>query len=102
MRRTAASVSLILGFGVSACAASALSAPAPAPRAAAARPEGFKILERRCFKCHSGTQALSGLDLRTFASAARGGKHGPAIVPHDPEKSRLIRMVTGRIKPQMP
>ena len=102
MARTSGFVSLTVGFVLAASAASALSAAGPAPRAAAAIPEGFRILERRCFKCHSGAQALSGLDLRTLVSAAKGGKHGPALVPHQSEKSRLIRMVTGRVKPQMP
>ena len=38
---------------------------------------------------------LSDLDLRTRKLALKGGKHGAALVPGSPEKSRLYRMVTG-------
>jgi hypothetical protein len=60
------------------------------------------VLSARCLKCHGAALQLSGLDLRSREAALRGGTHGPALVPADPEKSALYRMITGQLKPVMP
>ena len=60
------------------------------------------VLATHCFKCHGGTAPLSKLDLTTSAAARRGGTHGPAVAPGRPQDSRLLRMVEGTLKPQMP
>ena len=60
------------------------------------------ILESSCLKCHGAKLQLSKLDLRTREGALRGGSHGPALVPGDPEASRLFRMASGAEKPAMP
>jgi len=63
---------------------------------------GYLVLARQCFKCHGDGTAQSGLDLRTHASLTAGGKHGSALVAGKPEASRLLRVLTGAVKPQMP
>jgi hypothetical protein len=45
---------------------------------------------------------MSGLDLRDRKSALGGGKRGPAIVPGDPERSRLYLQAAGLAEPRMP
>ncbi len=52
------------------------------------------IFQQSCLKCHSGATAMAGLDLTEGA--------GKAIIPGDPAKSRLFRLVAGIEKPMMP
>jgi hypothetical protein len=54
------------------------------------------LLAEKCLACHGGKpdDIKSGFDLRTRESALRGGESGePAIVPGDPEASRLYKAV---------
>ena len=53
------------------------------------------LLVKRCFACHStkGKSIEGGLRLDSRPSWQRGGDSGPAIVPGQPEKSRLMRAV---------
>ncbi len=53
------------------------------------------LLLGRCGECHTGEKAGGGLSLETGEAWARGGDSGPAIVPGDPEASRLIQAVRG-------
>jgi mono/diheme cytochrome c family protein len=52
------------------------------------------IFTERCSKCH-GSAAMAGLNLTTYATALKGGKDGPVIVPGDPENSLLIQKQSG-------
>ncbi|HEX4795748.1 MAG TPA: PSD1 and planctomycete cytochrome C domain-containing protein [Humisphaera sp.] len=54
------------------------------------------ILTDRCYKCHSVEQAKArgGLTLDTRDGWQKGGENGPAIVPGDPENSRLIKAIS--------
>src|SRR5207237_6084 len=54
------------------------------------------ILTDRCYKCHSVEQAKSrgGLTLDTRDCWQKGGENGPALVPGDPENSRLIKAIS--------
>src|SRR5256885_9548850 len=75
----------------------------PFERAAAAEPtkqqvESFEkkirpLLAERCFACHSrqAKEVRGKLMLDSRAGMLEGGSSGPAIVPGDPEQSRLIR-----------
>src|SRR5215217_7901945 len=60
------------------------------------------ILESSCWKCHGSAIQLSKLDLRSREAALAGGAHGPAIVPGNPDGSKLYRMIAGLDKPIMP
>ncbi len=60
------------------------------------------IFEASCWKCHGTAVQLSKLDLRTREGALRGGQHGAAITPGNPQASKLFRMISGAEKPAMP
>ncbi|WP_263408095.1 c-type cytochrome domain-containing protein [Terriglobus tenax] len=51
------------------------------------------ILQARCYRCHAGLNRESGLRVDSRAYMLKGGKHGTALVPGDPEKSLLIQLV---------
>ncbi|HTU21485.1 MAG TPA: PSD1 and planctomycete cytochrome C domain-containing protein [Gemmataceae bacterium] len=79
---------------------------AAAPRTAAAETITFErhvrpILKVYCLDCHGGGEKVKGrLDLRLRRFAVRGGKHGPALVPGDAVKSRLLeRIKAGEMPP---
>ena len=61
----------------------------------------YNLLQKNCIACH-GAAKTSGLDLRTPASALAGGDHGRAIVPFEPEESRLLKLVSHEATPAMP
>lgn len=53
----------------------------------------------RCTTCH-GPQIQQGkLDLRTRTAMLKGGKSGPALVPGDPDSSRLIQRIENNACP---
>jgi len=51
------------------------------------------ILQTRCYRCHAGLNRESGLRVDSRAYMLKGGKHGTALVPGDPEKSLMIKLV---------
>jgi hypothetical protein len=51
------------------------------------------ILANACLKCHGGMKSRGNLRLDSRAALLRGGEHGPAVVPGDPDKSLLIQAV---------
>jgi mono/diheme cytochrome c family protein/cytochrome c553 len=51
------------------------------------------LLEKNCWACHTQT-ALGGLRLDSGEAVLKGGKSGPAVVPHKPAESLLIQAVT--------
>ena len=53
------------------------------------------VLADNCYKCHSqqAQKIKAGLLLDTREGVLKGGNSGPAIVPGDPDKSRLITAV---------
>ena len=58
------------------------------------------ILKANCFQCHGEEVELEGgLDLRLRRLMVVGGKSGPAIVPGQAEKSRLLERLR---KKEMP
>jgi hypothetical protein len=62
------------------------------------------ILAANCYNCHSAsTKALSGLRVDDRNGLLTGGKRGPAIVPGDAQKSRLILAIKHELpKASMP
>jgi cytochrome b subunit of formate dehydrogenase len=70
-------------------------APTPTPGAgiASASWQGTfdGLFRNRCSTCHGRTK-VSGLTLATFQDALKGGDHGPAIVPGDPDASVLVQV----------
>ncbi|MBL8897095.1 MAG: PSD1 domain-containing protein [Planctomycetes bacterium] len=61
------------------------------------------LLAERCLECHSASEAKGGLSLDSADGVRRGGASGPAIVPGEPERSRLVQAVRYRdLDLQMP
>ncbi len=51
------------------------------------------ILQKRCAKCHTGTQKKGGLSLNTRQTVLAGGDGGPVVVPKKSAESPLIERV---------
>jgi hypothetical protein len=89
-------------------AVAALPAPAQAQDAVSA--EFFEkkvrpVLVEHCYKCHSADakKLKGGLRLDSRDGLLRGGDTGPAIVPGNPEKSRLVEAINYKnVDLQMP
>lgn len=60
------------------------------------------ILQQRCLGCHGEKTQLSKLDLRSRASALRGGVRGAALTPGKSATSLLIQYISGDRTPMMP
>ena len=76
------------------------------PHGGAAAPVSFRrevqpLLRANCVACHKPSKDKGGLDMTSHAALLRGGKHGNTVVPGQPDKSRLIRDVSGP-SPVMP
>jgi hypothetical protein len=52
------------------------------------------ILAQKCFACHGSLKQESGLRLDAASAIRKGGDSGPAIVPGEAAKSRLIERVS--------
>lgn len=57
------------------------------------------IMLLRCTACHGTQLKQGGVDLRTPASMRHGGKNGPALVPGDPNASRMIQRIESEACP---
>jgi cytochrome c len=51
------------------------------------------IMVRECGKCHLTVNHKGGLSFETRASTMKGGRDGAVIVPGDPAKSLLIKLI---------
>ena len=61
------------------------------------------VLKANCVPCHSADQRTSGFSVQDLRSVVAGGaRHGTAVKPGDPDKSPLVQMLRGTLKPQMP
>src|SRR6267142_6805029 len=75
-------------------------------RAHAAEPNFGKdvapILTKYCTGCHNDTDREGKLSLQSYDALLKGGAKGGVITPGQIELSRLVRVLTGAAKPQMP
>jgi mono/diheme cytochrome c family protein len=99
MRLTAATL-----LGLSALLAG--TAPAPAQDKKANKPVSFMkdvlpIFNNYCTSCHDPKMKKAGLDMTSYATAAKGGKGGKLWMAGNPAKSSLILQISGD-KPKMP
>ena len=64
----------------------------------------FPIFKGRCIDCHrpggQGYEA-SGLDLTTYEGLMKGTKHGPMVIPRDPDSSNLMWLLDWRASPEL-
>ena len=78
-------------------------------KACAAEPTSFAedvmpIFRGRCVSCHSpGAEGLekSGLDLTSYEGVMKGTKHGPMVIPRDPDSSNLVWLLDWRGSPEV-
>lgn len=59
------------------------------------------LLQARCGSCHDAIRRKGALDLTSRAGIGAGGESGPVVVPGEPERSPLVRVVSGDV-PEMP
>jgi len=62
------------------------------------------IFRGRCVSCHQpGGEGLekSGLDLTTYEGVMKGTKHGPMVIPRDPDGSNLMWLLDWRASPEL-
>ena len=52
--------------------------------------------------CHMGPAPAGGLRLMSYNHLIAGGNSGDAIVPFEPDSSRLVKRIEGTISPRMP
>ncbi|MBT6485918.1 MAG: DUF1553 domain-containing protein [Planctomycetaceae bacterium] len=57
------------------------------------------IVLLRCTTCHGRQRQNGGLDLRTPTAMRKGGSSGPALVPGDPDASRMIQRIESEACP---
>jgi mono/diheme cytochrome c family protein len=62
------------------------------------------IFRGRCVSCHQpGGEGYekSGLDLTSYAGVMKGTRHGPMVLPGDPQGSNLIWLLDWRASPEL-
>jgi mono/diheme cytochrome c family protein len=64
----------------------------------ASRPEFYTtkvkpILDENCARCHGGMNHRGGLNISTREGMLKGGRDGAVLVPGDPDKSLLVRLI---------
>ena len=60
------------------------------------------IFQKYCAGCHNPTDREGGLTLHSYAGLLRGGENGKVLELGQPENSRLLGVLTGKAKPEMP
>lgn len=60
------------------------------------------IFKANCYRCHAGFNHRGGLSLATRAGILKGGHDGPVIIPGDPAKSLLVRLIRHEGPPKDP
>jgi WD40 repeat protein len=61
----------------------------------------FPLFKRSCTGCHHPGKMKGDLDLTTYTSFQKGGKHGVSFKPSHPQESRIIDEISGE-EPSMP
>ncbi len=51
------------------------------------------ILQTNCYRCHGGMNRRGGLNIETREGMLKGGHDGSVLVPGDPAKSLLVRLI---------
>jgi cytochrome c553 len=94
-RTPVALLAVVLSVGWAGAPARAADSP-PTPEQLAFFEKNIRpVLAKECYSCHSATaEKIKGsLKLDTRDAIRKGGDHGPAVVPGDPEKSFLLKAI---------
>ena len=51
------------------------------------------VLQANCYRCHGGMNHRGGLNIESRAGMFKGGHDGSVLVPGDPAKSLLVRLI---------
>jgi mono/diheme cytochrome c family protein len=51
------------------------------------------IFKANCYRCHGGMNHRGGLNISTRAGMLKGGMDGTVLVPGDPAKSLLVKLI---------
>lgn len=97
---TALAALAAIGAGM---ATSSSPACAAAPKISFAQ-DIMPIFRGRCVSCHqSGGEGFekSGLDLTSYEGLMKGTKHGPMVIPKDPDSSNLMWLLDWRASPEI-
>ncbi len=62
----------------------------------------YPFLETNCVACHNVAIDEGKLNLEEVKGILKGGKHGPAVVAKDPDKSLIFQLASRSKKPSMP
>jgi cytochrome c len=93
MKRVAAGVGLVamslMMWGLRAEAAGQNEAATPEFYTTRVEP----IFRANCYRCHGGMNRRGGLNIQTRAGMLKGGHDGTVLVPGDPAKSLLVRLI---------
>ena len=99
--RIAIVAAIVLAAGI--CAATGVVIRGqPATQTPSYNRDVFPILRDNCLACHSSAAKMGGLVMESYEMLLKGGKDGQVIVPGKASESRMILMLEGKIKPQMP
>lgn len=88
----------IVGLGAAILLLPAWSLRSVAADEDASKPEFFStrvqpVFQANCYRCHGGMNHRGGLSMATRAGMLKGGHDGPVLVPGDPERSLLVRLM---------
>ncbi len=89
---------LAAAFTVAAIAMSSISLARVCADEDPSKPEYYTtrvkpIFDANCARCHGGENHRGGLNIDTRAGMLKGGHDGPVLVPGDPAKSLLVRLI---------
>ena len=94
-----------LAFVTSPVLSADLQPPAPSPQPGSVDfvRDVQPILSQHCYSCHGGKKHEGGLQWDHRSSALKGGDSGePALVPGEPKKSLVLKLVRGKEDEVMP
>jgi hypothetical protein len=60
------------------------------------------FLATYCVECHNGRQAKAGYNVDGFEPLMKGGRKGPAVVSGEPDRSAVVRVLSGQGKRMPP
>jgi cytochrome c len=87
-----------VGCGMVAIALISLRLGAVGAQEDPAKPEYYTtkvkpIFDANCARCHAGLNRRGGLNMETRAGLLKGGHDGTVLIPGDPDKSLLVRLI---------
>lgn len=86
-------LALAIGFGVNRSELFAVHAASDPSQPAFYTESVQPIFQANCYRCHGGLNHRGGLNMESRDSLLKGGHHGPAILPGQPQQSLLVTLI---------